>query len=151
MCNPEHIVGNFERHALTALKEKMPVPLGWFVLPYRLMQKKEDRRKYHGKWFTIISEHKKIYRVLRFAPSLSGTTGSTQKEIILDWVGWIDLCGRDEDVDIILELRIRKTYFWEFVSAGLKHPEPIYRLSTGLAIISVGLGLLSVVITCILQ
>lgn len=143
------IIGSFSRKPLGELKEKMPVPAGWFVIPYNLMPDKKDRRKYHGKWFTIESDNKKIYRVLRFAANLHGTTNNDeQKDIILDWVGWIDLCGRDEDVEIPLKLKISKSNLWQkYICAGLNHPEPSYQLSSILALISVILGLLSLFLT----
>lgn len=152
MNKPSFINGTFFRKHLGVLKEKMPVPTGWFVIPYNLMPEKKDRRKCHGRWFTIKSEHKKIYRVLRFAPDLHGTIkDDKQKDIVLDWVGWIDLCGRDENVDISLRLTISKTIFWErLICTGLKHPEPSYRLTTLLALISICLGLLSVILAVFL-
>jgi hypothetical protein len=146
------INGIFERKHLGTLHEKMPVPTGWFVLPFNLMPKKDDRRYYHGQWFTIKSEHKKIYRVLRFAPKLHGSLkDDNHKEILLDWVGWIDLCGKDEEVEIPLILRITKSTLWErLICAGLNHPEPTYRISSKLALISVILGLLSVILAVFL-
>lgn len=148
MSKSNIINGTFERKHLGALPEKMPIPTGWFVINNNLIPKKEDRRKYHGKWFTIISDHKKVYRILRFAPNLHGSLNDEKhKDILLDWVGWIDLCGRHDDVEIPLQLQIRKSNLWErFICAGLSHPDPAYSLSTKLALISVLLGLLSVII-----
>ena len=145
------ITCTFDRKHLGALNEKMPVPIGWFVLPYNLMLKKEVRRKYHGKWFTIESDNKKIYRVLRFGSKLHGTIRDDKhKDILLDWVGWIDLCGRDEDVEIPLKLKITKsTLMQQLIYAGINHPEPINRMSAWLAIISISLGILSVLIACL--
>ncbi len=152
MGKPNDIFGTFVRKPLGALDEKTPVPIGWFALPFNLMKTKEDRRKNHGKWFTIESKNKKIYRVLRFAPHLHGTVNNKeQKDIVLDWVGWIDLCGRDEEVDISLDLKISKTRIWEVLFAGLMHPEPSYRLSTLLALLSVILGLLSLFLAIFLS
>lgn len=153
MRKPQTITGTFERRNLGSLHGKMPVPTGWFVLPFRLMPKIDERRKYHGKWFTIESEQQRIFRVLRFAPNLHGSIkDNNPKDILLDWVGWIDLCGRDEEVEVPLQLKISKSTLWQkMVCAGLKHPEPTYRFAYGLALVSVGLGLLSILLAILLS
>ena len=150
MKNEIIITEKFERKPLGSISEKQPVPNGWFVIPFRLMPDIKNRRKYHGKWFMIKSNHAKIYRVLRFAAGLNGARNkNVTSDILLDWVGWIDLCGRDEETDIELELTISHIPFWRQIFAGLKHPEPSYKLSVVLALISVILGILSIVITII--
>jgi len=142
--------GTFSRKPLSANKEKQPVPTGWFVISSKLEKVTENRRKYRGKWFKIKSEKATIYRVLRYSPQLEGTLKNNQtKEIILDWDGWIELCGFEKDVDISLILEIKKAKWWELIRAGRMHPEPSYRLSTNLALLSVILGLLSVLLTII--
>ncbi|RIH66193.1 hypothetical protein D1164_04585 [Mariniphaga sediminis] len=151
MSNKIEIKGNFVRKPLGKLPEKIPVPVGWFVIGFNLMKDKNDRREYHGKWFTIKSDHKKIYRVLRFAPNIKGTSSNNNdKEILLDWVGWLDLNNRDEDIDEPIKLTITKTGRIKSIFAGLYHPEPSFRLSTVLALISVILGILSVVLALVL-
>lgn len=140
----------FERKPLGAINEKHPVPNGWFVLPFRLMPDLKDRRRYHGKWFMITSEHAKIYRVLRFAGGLKGVKNkNATNDVLLDWVGWIDLCGRDENTEIELELEISPVPVLRQLLAGFNHPEPSYKLSVILAFISAMLGIISIAITLI--
>lgn len=140
----------FMRKPLGAINEKIPVPNGWFALPYRLMPDIKDRRKYHGRWFIIKSNNAVIYRVLRFAAGLHGAKNkNVSNYMLLDWVGWIDLCGRDENTETPLELEIRPVPVWKQIFAGFYHPEPSYRLSVIIAFISAILGIISIVIAFI--
>lgn len=150
MKNKVVIYGTFNRKPLGAINEKNSVPIGWFALPFRMMPDIKDRRKFHGRWFLIECGNIKIYRVLRFAGNLKGTVRNDDtKEILLDWIGWIDLCNRDEEVDVELKLKISPISFWKYISAGLHHPEPSFKLSVILACISLFLGLLSVLLAIV--
>lgn len=135
----------FKRRPPAVLDETIPLPLGWVVLPFRAMPIKSDRRKYHGKWIKIKSDDATIYRVLRFSANIKGKiAGDGAMDILLDWAGWLDLCGRVEDEIQELTLTISNTNIFERIYAGLTHPEPTIKISMKLAIISVALGLTSI-------
>jgi len=65
----------------------------------------------------------------------------------MDWVGWLDLCDRDDNAPESLELEITKTRWWEAPFLAVAHPDPIIRMSGLLGLLSIGLGIWSVVLT----
>jgi hypothetical protein len=135
-----------------AFRRKPPIdfgeiPVGWFVVSVRLLDKSE-RRIGHGKWHKIMAGRRRIYRILRFSTSLSEPQDDTEGQIVLDYMGWIDLAGRLDDIPTSLALTVRKARFWEVIfCCGNSHPDPSYRLAFQLALylglLSVLLGLLS--------
>lgn len=154
MKNKLIIEGTFTRIHLGSVTESTPIPTGWFIISHRLIGDTKDVRQHYGKWHTIKNEkNRRIYRILRFSPTLRGSKRNDNlKEIALDWIGWIDLCDRDEDVDIELKLKISKSTFWQRIfCVGFKHPEPAYRLAHLLAIVSIGLGLLAILFAFLLR
>lgn len=66
---------------------------------------------------------------------------------MIDWVGWIDLHGRDEEVAGAINLRIRRVPWWKRPWAYLNHPDPAVRLSGYLGWASVILGLIALLLT----
>jgi len=121
-------------------------PIGWTVVSHRWVTEKKERRNTHGRWHKISSDNGSIYRILRYSVNLKGSNKTNNGEIVLDWIGWIDLYGREEEVNEPLNLKIKTVKWWEIIFCGFSHPDPSYRLATLLAVISVGLGVLSVVI-----
>jgi hypothetical protein len=117
------------------------------------VEQKIDRRAVHGKWFRLENEHRQaVFRALRFSPNLQGTREKREGDIVIDWPAWIHLSGQgDEDAEV-LSLRIRPATLMErLVLAGIRHPDPTMRLSFGLALLSLGLGLVSLLIAIILS
>ncbi|HVZ17141.1 MAG TPA: hypothetical protein VG897_08490 [Terriglobales bacterium] len=139
----ETIVSSFTRVSPAAFAEKVGIPLGWFVISHRHMPVKSRRRVAHGRWYRISCEGYSIFRILRFSPNLKFSQAD-ENELVVDWVGWLDLHGRADDVDGPLTLKIEPLPLILTPLMTVKHPDPIYRLMGWLALISVGLGLLSI-------
>lgn len=117
---------------------------GWFSIPYRCVPNKKDRRFSTGRWFKLTSKDGSIYRVLRFS-STSFDEESQECDLVLDYDGWLKLCGYAEKIPERIEtLLIRQCHLWERVFCVIGHPDPAYQLSGWLGIISVILGLLGV-------
>src|SRR5690606_23980168 len=117
------------RVAPAAYAEKVGIPPGWIVVHHGHAPAKVDRRKAHGEWFEISTDRGQIYRMLRFSPRLLKGNATTPGQIVIDWIGWIDLHDRDEDVQSSISLRVRRLPRWKRPRAYLKHPDPAIRLS----------------------
>jgi hypothetical protein len=139
--------GEFQRVSPAGFGVRAEIPVGWFVVSYRWVEDRTARRKSHGKWHRITSEYGSVYRILRYSVNLKGSASGAEGDMVLDWMGWIDLWGRDEDVDRRLALVVRGAHWWELPLCGLTHPDPSYRLATVLAVLSVVLGIVSVFLT----
>lgn len=133
----------FSRISPAAFAEKVGIPLGWVVVHHDHIPGKSDRRKAHGAWFEISSDRGKVYRMLRFSPRLKKGIGTNPADLVIDWVGWIDLHDRDEDVDGVLTLKLRRVPLWKRPRAYLEHPDPAIRLSGWLGWTSIILGLIA--------
>ena len=81
--------------------------------------------------------------MLRFSPRLKKGNYKVDAEIVIDWIGWIDLHDRDEDVDESLSLTLRRVPLWKSPWVYLKHPDPAVRLSGWMGWASTFLGMLS--------
>ncbi len=143
------IKGSFYRLSPSIFADKIGIPPAWFVISYRWMSSKKKRRISHGQWYRITSEFETIYRILRFSPNIKGGSKQGEGQIVLDWPGWIDLFGRAEDVDGTIELRIAPARWWEYPKLALAHPDPTHRLAGELGLLSVALGILSIVLAII--
>jgi hypothetical protein len=141
----EPIKGLFTRISPAAFAEKVGIPLGWIVISHHHMPAKSARRAAHGRWYRISCEGYSIYRILRFSPNLH-YSASGENDLVVDWVGWLDLHGRADDVDgpISLEIATVPQIFTPLMT--ITHPDPTFRLMGWLALISVALGVLSVVL-----
>jgi len=135
--------GVFERVSPATFAQKVGIPAGWFIVSHRCLPDKKTRRKAHGRWFRIKSSSGVIYRILRFSPNLR-SPGKKDGEIVLDWVGWLDLNDRDEEVSTPLDLEISEVPMWCLPFMVRAHPDPSYRLAGTLGLVSVVLGVLSV-------
>lgn len=142
--------GEFTRVSPAKFAEKIALPVGWFVVRFNQMKDKSARRKSHGKWFSIKSDRRAIYRMLRFSVNLKGSSASGNPEMVLDWVGWIDLYDRDENVDAPLRLKISRVPWWKLPRVYLQHPDPAVRLSSYLGWTSITLGAISIGLTIVI-
>ena len=141
--------GKFTRVSPAAFADKVGIPAGWFVMSYRWMPEKLNRRSFHGRWFKIKSTRGEVFRILRFSADLSGGPTKGAGEIVIDWPGWLDLYGRAEDVDGSIELEFTKAKWWQFPRLAVSHPDPTIRLSGLLGLLSVGLGFLSIILAAV--
>ena len=78
--------------------------------------------------------------MLRFSPNIPKGKPGSPGIVVLDWIGWIDLHNRDEDVGGSLLLRMRRVPWWKRPWVYLKHPDPAVRLSGWLGWASLILG-----------
>ncbi len=141
--------GQFTRVSPAAFAEKIGIPAGWFVISYRWMPLRPNRRLAHGRWFKIKSSQGEIFRILRFSASLKGTPTEGKGEIVIDWPGWLDLFDRAEDVDGPIELEFSEAQWWQWPRLAVSHPDPTIRLSGILGVVSVALGVLSIILAVI--
>src|SRR5947207_13631074 len=102
-------VGSFRRKRPIDFGE---IPVGWFAVSNSLLEKSE-RRIGHGQWHKITGERYSIYRILRFSTSVIPPQNNTDGEIVLDYVGWIDLAGRITNIPTSMQLTVRRARFWE--------------------------------------
>lgn len=136
--------GTFSRVSPAKFADTVGIPLGWFVISYRWVESKSERRKSHGRWFKLQTESGTVFRVLRFSANLTGSPGKPG-EIVLDYPAWLDLHGRAENVDRPIEIAIAPARWWQSARLAVSHPDPSIRLAGWLAILSVGLGFVSVI------
>jgi hypothetical protein len=78
---------------------------------------------------------------------MSGTAKDC--EIAIDWQAWLALSGYSKEVPDELELNISPARWWHIPWIPIKHPDPMYRLTSCLAIIAIGLGILALWISVI--
>ena len=138
--------GTFKRVSPTACAERISIPIGWMVISHRWMPEKPERRRAHGKWYRIKSNHGTSYRVLRFSPNLAGAPSHTTGDLVLDWPAWLELNGYADDVADSLQLEITKARLWQLPQVAASHPDPATRLASMLGLVSVALGILSIVL-----
>lgn len=105
----------------------------YFGISQHLLDKKTKFTT--GNWYRIKSNYGTIYRVLRYQPRLSAGKGEKTAAISLDYDGGriLGFSGKEED---IVNINIRKLYIHEYIIAGLKHPDPSYRLASWLGLIA---------------
>lgn len=139
--------GTFQRSSPASFADKVGIPLGWVVVHHSHIKQKADRRIAHGEWFEISSDRGKIYRMLRFSPNITKGDEQNPGTMVIDWIGWIDLHGRDEDVAGAIDLKVRRIPWWKRPWAYLRHPDPAVRLSGWLGWASVILGLIALLLT----
>jgi hypothetical protein len=134
---------DFERISPASFAQSVGRPIGWFVVHYGHIPIKRDRRWSHGVRFSIKSEKDTIYRMLRFSPRVRKNNPKGHAEIVLDWIGWLDLNGRDDIVDESIRLTVKPVPWWWRPRVYLSHPDPAIRLSAYLGWTSVALGLVA--------
>jgi hypothetical protein len=139
--------GHFTRVSPAAFAERVGIPAGWFVISHRWISDKSTRRLAHGRWFKIKSGEAEVFRILRFSPNLEGSPAKGTGQIVMDWNGWLDLFGRADDVVGPIELEFSEARWWHFPRLAVSHPDPTVRMSGILALVSVGLGILSLLLT----
>lgn len=79
-------------------------------------------------------------------PTLEGTLQSETGEINIDWDGWLALHGNERPHGEPLKLKMRPVNRLQFLLVGHKHPDPGVRVASVVASISLGLGVLALVI-----
>jgi hypothetical protein len=133
------------KYIRTKIDEK---DLGWFSISHNLVKNKNERRSLYGKWFCIKANRKTIYRQLKFNPTLKSNDG--QEQIALDWLGTIQLNNYNSEKDSSLtEYEIRQANWLESICANIYHPDQGLRAAYKLGIVSLILGLISLVISLI--
>ena len=142
--------GTFSRVAPADFAEKIGIPMGWMVISHRWIPEKVKRRLAHGRWFRLKSTYGEVFRVLRFSASLPGGPSNGTGELVIDWAAWLELYGFAEDVKNPLELEISQARWWQLPKLAASHPDPAFRLSSILALVSVGLGALSILLAVVL-
>lgn len=145
MRSPDPFSGSFTRMSPATFAESIGIPLGWFVIDWRWMPDKKQRRRNHGKVFQIQSGHGTVYRVLRFSTKLKGSPTSGEGKMVIDWPGWLELSGFAEDVDGPLNLTVSRVAPWNRFMLIFSHPDPNYQLAGVLGLVSAFLGILSLV------
>jgi hypothetical protein len=125
-----------------------PLPLGWFAISTEIEEDVAVRRAGTGKWWRIKSEKGVIYRTLRFSSirDLIQDPETNNRKIVLDYDAWVSLYGGAENLDLPLNLEIRRINrliaFWALYT----HPDPAVRIAAWLGYISVALGLLGFIL-----
>lgn len=137
----------FTRATPSALTDNAGVPEGWFVISHRWISETADRRRAHGRWFRIRSAHCAVFRVLRFSPNLKGSPAQSSGDMVIDWSAWLDLHDRVEDVDQPIELEISPARWWHWPRLAVSHPDPSMRLAGYIAVVSLVLGLVSLIVS----
>lgn len=115
---------------------------GYFVISYNFVKDKDERRYQHGKWYEIKSEHASIFRALKFDGSLTSDPVKPA-EIVLDYIGWLELIGRASDIRQEVPLTIRSARWYQYPKLAISQPDLTFRLSIWVGLISLSLGLLS--------
>jgi hypothetical protein len=140
------IKGNFTRLASTSNPALESIALGWFALSHRWLEDKQQRRKLHGTWFRITCEGRRCYRAFKMVASLKGSAGADAGDICVDWSAWLSLDGYNEKPRDELYLEIEPASWVDIPAIALSHPDPAHRVAAKFAILSVGLGILSLVV-----
>ena len=138
--------GTFSRRTPASFASKVGIPAGWFVVSWRWMPEKAERRRAHGRWYKIKSAHGEVHRILRFSGNLKADAAKSEGTIIIDWPAWLELHGYADDAKEPLTLEIERASPWRFWALVSAHPDPTYRLAAKLGLASVILGLLSLVL-----
>jgi|SRR6056297_320869 len=138
--------GKFTRLSPANFSENMDMPRGWFAISHLWMTNKRQRKLNHGKWFKIKSSKGQVYRILRFSVDLAGDLNEGKGQIVVDWQGWLQLWDYAEDVSGEIDLTISKIGWWQYPRVFIAHPDPTYRLAAELRLLSVLLGIMSVIL-----
>jgi len=67
--------------------------------------------------------------------------------MVIDWSAWLDLHDRVEDVDQPIELEISPARWWHWPRLAVSHPDPSMRLAGYIAVVSLVLGLVSLIVS----
>ena len=138
--------GSFTRLSPSSFSENSGVPVGWFVVSWRWIPDQSQRRMLHGRLFKISQGKRTVYRILRFSARLTGGQSQEAGEIVVDWPAWLELNDFSEKLSDDLILKIEQAPRWELWRLAFSHPEPAYRLAGILGIVSVALGVLSLIL-----
>jgi hypothetical protein len=145
----EEMQGTFSRKTPSSIAENIELPLGWFVVSWRWIDVKATRRRSHGRLYRISSGEQGVYRILRFSTGLKGGCKQGSGEIAIDWPAWLELNDFAEEIHNELELKLEPAPRWQLWRLAFSHPDPAYRLAGILGVVSVGLGVLSILLALI--
>jgi len=141
------IDGVFAYRPASSLPQDGMLAPGWFAISHRHLAGKEDRRRAYGRWCRIRSESSTVFRTLRFSPTLSYSAADGEpSELCIDWGAWLKLSGFASDTEQPLAITIDRIAWMEWPWCVLDHPDPATRAAWMLGIVSLGLGLVSLLI-----
>jgi hypothetical protein len=136
------ISSEFVRHIEKSDTNHNQLELGWFSISHVFIIDKIERRKSYGKWFKIQSNKRKIYRQLKFDPTLKGV--GDNPEINLDWDGFIKLHDYDVDSNTReINCQIKRANYIEILIANLNHPNQGLRAAFILGVISLLISIIT--------
>lgn len=138
--------GEFDRVSPASFAEKIGIPDGWVVISHRWVPTMPERRRTTGNWFKIESDNGTVFRVVRFSPNLQGSPATGRGQLVIDWSAWLRLSGFAEDTSTPLKLKFTRSRWWNFWAWMITHPEPTVALSGLISLISLGLGIVSLVL-----
>lgn len=114
---------------------------GWFGLRHDVIDTKEARRKTYGRWFVIRSKcGERIYRRLRFSPTLS------RSEIAVDYEGWLQLTDWEGVTPSKLVLEIAPLRIIDYVRLPVWHPDEGIRIAAWIAYASLLISTVSLIV-----
>jgi hypothetical protein len=127
------------------------LPLGFFRISHRIVNSSENTRYLTGRWckITFPEQKKTIYRILRFDPQLSGKIDGEDAEILIDYDGWIELMGVEENLKGTAELEISEARGMGKIQCHLTHPDPTHRFASQIACLSIFISLISILVALI--
>ena len=131
-----------DRDFVSADRSTKHLQSGYFVISWRFFNDMEERRRSHGKCYEIKSKNASIFRALKFDGGLQSAT-ENRAEIVLDYIGWLELIGYADDINRPIQLTIRRARWYHYPKIAISNPDLTFRLSSWVGIISLALGLLS--------
>jgi hypothetical protein len=136
---------NFSRHISPSNSNKSEPEIGWFSISHNFINEKENRRKMYSKWFCLKSGNNKIYRQLKFDPTLNSTDNP---QITIDWQGFIELHGYEVKSDFKeIDCEIRPANSIECIIANFNHPNQGLRAAYQISLLSLFIGVISLLIS----
>lgn len=126
-------------------RKMSPLRSGWFSISHKFIDMPE-RKKYRGHWFKISSDYGSCFRVLRMDMLIHKDKADNVDFIHIDWDGWLALTP-DQKSKTDLDLTIKPIKIWDYWRLGSSHPDPAVRIAWVIALISLVLGVISVLLT----
>lgn len=149
--------GEFKIKHRGSISEDRSIPVGWVGisshwLKYKVGEEKykDIRREIYGTWWRIDGPEGSIYRVFRMSPQLKGSNNDQNTQMALDWGGRIGLLGEPNENDVA-ELTLRPIKCREYLYCIFNYPDPAYILARLPALVSIFLGILSVILALCLK
>lgn len=121
--------------------DRLRLGVGWFAVSYKWVSDDRQRRLTRRCWCRLTGPSGSTYRLIRF-----GGIDMAKNEIAIDWEGWVAIAGADSNQKTPLPITIRTVHGPMTVLCPLWHQDPVYRLSYLLGLVSLALGILSVIL-----